>query len=1016
MALPKALVRIPIAGISSKESELLIEPGSLATLDNCTLDAVGPGGATAAKRLGFTQLTGTLIPSGSVTSADGLATFGDELIRFDGSTAYAYVDGGNAAISKGPVSPCIVTSRSMVADAREQQFSDMAIANDYALVAWYDSAGGVRAQIFDAATWRPLASEEVLDATATRVRVIAIGNYLHAIWRDGAGLSGHYFDTTSADPTDSTSYVITAGGVGGQGHFDAITQTTTRAAYCYTAAAGTVNVGYINQLGVVSVAPAEVAVVDGATINFPTLYTDSTDTYVTCAYWRDATGVRAFSRLASDLTAVAAPGNINAGGTAYTIAMTRVSGTSIRVYWSSAVSATVGGIRTATYNPATGGAGTTDSIFHRARIVSRAFVQDSDDYVLVEHLRLTGTTTIVDSLQSTYYLLRLRYTDIDGVAWYTAIPSIVGKALTYRAGELDTAGPMTFTFSNPSTGVWICAGSIKTRLDSTGNNVFSRTGIARLTFDFGSARLYQSAQIGGNLHVVGGVLSAYDGQSFVESNYHYFSEEHTLTEINPGAGNLPNGTYSYRLVPEWTDIAGNVVRGLPSVALSITVAAGPSNVQLAIPNSSHSYRTPADVLGNASGIPQRSNFAWVVYRTVAGGTAYYKTLTTTDPAYNDPTTFGTSAYTDNLVDATLIGRQILYTTGGVLENTSVPACSVIAAGKNRLFLAGIDDDPNIIWYSKEYVKGEALAFSDSLTMRVDPTSIAAPDGEITGLAVMDSSLLVFLENCVIAVAGDGPTDSGEQNTFGAPQLVTSDTGCSDARSICITPAGVLFKGAKGIYLLTRGMQVQYIGAPVEAYNSLTLTSAVLIEGKNQVRITHSDGVALCYDYYTGQWSTFSNHAALDAVMWSGSYTYLRTSGGTVYREAASTWTDPSSTSITMTVVTPWIKTAGIAGFQRLRRLIVLGTYYAAHTLRVRIAYDYSSSYSDTYDYVTSSDADVATRYECRVHVEQQKCEAFRVELTDVSPSGTQRSATWSAIVAECGVKQGPAKMPAAKSI
>ena len=1001
MALPKALVRIPIAGISSKESELLVEPGSLATLDNCTLDAAGPGGATAAKRLGFTQLTGTLIPSGSVTSADGLATFGDELIRFDGSTAYAYVDGGNAAISKGVVSPCIVTSRLMVADSTEQQFSDMAIANDYAVVAWVTSSIAY-AQVFDAVSWKPLEPPQSL-GTATRIRAVAIGNYLHVVKRNAATLTGFYFDTTAADPTVAEpsgppGYTITAA-VAGQGHFDVIAQTSTRAAYCYTSAADTISVGYINQLGVVSVAPAEVAVVDGATINFPTLYTDSTDTRVSVLYWRDnagaAEGLKAFSRVASDLTADQAPtmlANASGAGLDVRVITATRSGTILTVFYSGTV-ANVATNGVLTWDSDVGTVGSGGALPAYARIASRAFSQDSVSYVVLQTCRLTSTTVVADSLRSTFYLVRWDPYDYD----------IVATALTGRAGEIDSVVPQMAASISQSGSTWTFAASTKTRLVSTGDNVFSRTGISRVTFDFASSRLYQSASAGAALHTVGGQMSSYDGIGFSEVNFHTMPEGVTAVEANLGAGSIANGTYSYRVVQEYTDANGNICRGTPSVAVSVTVAAGPSDVTVTVPEDGITARRSSARLA-------RQDYVLAVYRTTAGGTAYYRTSSVTSPTYNG------SVVTDTTTDANLVGREILYTTGGVLENTSVPACSVIAAGKNRLFLAGIDDDPNIVWYSKEYVKGEAISFSDALTMRVDPTSIAAPDGEITGLAVMDSSLLVFLENCVVAIAGDGPTDSGEQNTFGAPQLVTSDTGCSDARSICITPAGVMFKGAKGIYLLTRGMQVQYIGAPVEAYNSLTLTSAVLIEGKNQVRITHSDGVALCHDYYTGQWSTFSNHAALDAVMWNGSYTYLRTSGGTVYREAASTWTDPSSTSITMTVVTPWIKTAGIAGFQRLRRLIVLGTYYAAHTLRVRIAYDYSSSYSDTYDYVTSSDADVATRYECRVHVEQQKCESFRVELTDVSPSGTQRSATWSAIVAECGVKQGPAKMPAAKSI
>lgn len=115
---------------------------------------------------------------------------------------------------------------------------------------------------------------------------------------------------------------------------------------------------------------------------------------------------------------------------------------------------------------------------------------------------------------------------------------------------------------------------------------------------------------------------------------------------------------------------------------------------------------------------------------------------------------------------------------------------------------------------------------------------------------MDEKLILFEDNRIFSLTGQGPTPTGDQNDFSEPSLVTSDAGCIDPRSIVLIPIGILFQSNKGIYLLSRSLETKYIGAPVEAFNNQTITSAKLLQDQNQVRLLSSDGTTLVYDYFS----------------------------------------------------------------------------------------------------------------------------------------------------------------------
>ena len=247
------------------------------------------------------------------------------------------------------------------------------------------------------------------------------------------------------------------------------------------------------------------------------------------------------------------------------------------------------------------------------------------------------------------------------------------------------------------------------------------------------------------------------------------------------------------------------------------------------------------------------------------------------------------------------------------------------------------------------------------------------------------------------------------------------------------PNGIMFQSDKGIWLLGRDLSTNYIGAPVEAYNSQTVQSANVIPGTNQVRFILESGVTLVYDYYFGQWSTFTNVNAISATLYQGFHTYLN-EFGQVYQETPGTYLD-GSTPVLMSVTTAWINVAGLQGYERFYAMTLLGTYYTPFFLNATISYDYNPSASEAIqiypnDYAPAYGLDVnygsggnfggpGNVFSARMFPSKQKCESFQITLTEIYDSSYGQAAgqglSLSGINLLVGVKRGTRTQSAAKS-
>ena len=403
-----------------------------------------------------------------------------------------------------------------------------------------------------------------------------------------------------------------------------------------------------------------------------------------------------------------------------------------------------------------------------------------------------------------------------------------------------------------------------------------------------------------------------------------------------------------------------------------------------------------------------------MYRTTNAGTVYYRLPLNTllaankqNPRPNDPSV-DYILYVDSNIDTTITGNESLYTTGGVVENIVPPACKEIEIFKNRVILSGLEDSRSF-WYSKTITAGVGTSFNDAFFAREDGIG-----GPINYCRALDDKLIIFKDNLVFGMFGDGPLDTGQQNNFSTPQLISSDVGSTYPSSCVLMPNGLVFKTDKGIYLLDRALRVSYIGAEVESSNSQTITKGTLLDNKNQIRFLTDSGSTLVYDYYFNQWSTFTNFTGKDSVNLNGVYRYLR-NDSRVWEENA-TYTD-NSTAIVLKATTAWLKTADIQGFQRVQRYSFLGNYYSPHILTVKVGYDYKTSYDTTMQFNTTTGlVGGDTVYQFRGHIDRQKSEAIRFQFYDTAVGAPGRSYDLNNLMLQFGVKAGLNKQPPQKSI
>lgn len=984
MALNKQQVPLNFAGgIDTKTDDKQVLPSKLLQLENGVLTKKG----AINKRYGYDILDKKIIDTESdISQAYGISSYKDELILFDSENLYTYIESKESWKSKGNAVSAVLQNKQIVRNVYQQSNPDYGYNSGLGCYVWDDSNGGCRYSVIDELNGAILVDNASLSSTGKTARVCGIGKYFFITYIEGTTIKFKTIQlstpTLLSSSLDLTTQVDPANKI-----YDVL-NTTDRVYIAYNTndPSGSVGIFYLTATKVVSTtrelladnADSAMSLAIDSNQNIWLAYHNGTDLkYAIWNYNLDVT-------IGDDPT-ILVPTTIDTVASVRNI--TGVMTDTDEVTWLFEIEQDLSGVP-ANYvmKVVTDIVGTSSSPIDFVRssgLTSKIFTYNSVNYVSVAH---------ESDLQSTYFIY-----DLDA--------NLVSKINQGNGGGYTENSILPSAVSIDS-GKFIIPSQKKGVLQSEDGVLFTSLGINSSTIDFESLNNFVSEELGNSLHIVGGILQSYDGSTINETGFALYPEN---LSTSVASGSVPVGIYNYVAVYAWIDNNGQLHRSAPSLLLQENITSSAKDVTLTIPTLRHT---------------KKENVFIEVYRTENAGTIYYKITSNTNLLLNDKTVDSVTFVDDNLDSAILTG-EILYTTGGTLDNIAPPSTNVIGQFKNRLVVKSADEE-NVLWYSKIRQEAYPVEFSDFLRIVVD-----SKGGDITALGTLDDKLIIFKQSRVFMQAGDGPNNLGQQSDFGLPQLITSDAGCVDVNSVVETPVGLMFKSSKGIYLLNRGLGLQYIGAEVELYNSSRITSAVLVPDSNQVRFTTEDNLALVYDYFYQQWYTFTNHEAAGAATYKFKYAFVK-DDGRVFLENTSKFTDGAQ-AVKLKLVTSWLQLADLQGFQRVYKMLILGEYLSPHRLRVRLGYDFNSVFTqetiiDTDDILNPTAYGDSSPYgeeevyggdyplyQWRIFPTIQKCQSIRVSIEDILDSDFGASFTISGLRLEIGSKQGSNKLESAKS-
>jgi hypothetical protein len=1016
------------AGLDTKTDDKKVISSKLLTLENGVFTTPG----RIRKRNGYTDLGNTIFGGGNNVSAKAAFNYDGQLNKAADNGLYSYLPDNSSSILRSPAYSVSASNAQIVQGSITPAYSDMAQVGSYQVYSYnevtstettgthptsstyvtvIDSTTG--AYVFDA--YRNLA---VLQSDGA-VRCITAGNRVIMIAESAAagvghhGYYGYYFDSTNPSASiQSTTTPLFNDAV--NTNLSAGVRPLPALYFDAVALNGGVVMAYLtNQNVTVALIGSNLTIGTTTTIslgavdfvNQIAIAVDPANNNVWVILTAEVGGVTKVDYFVLDqtltVTVKALQTNIFPSSTTFTnitLAKTATTTMSVLVEQPTDLDITIdkptlhlvliGSIDTGTYvvteptaytinvnshNPGT-------SLISVGGLASRIFQIDGISYV---------NTVFQSDVQPCYFTVRL-----DGFIVAQMLPNLAFGLPPNRIVPQVTVSseiaqvPMAVTVA---------------RFEGS---VFA-AGITLETLDFSNSIAdFQNTQLDKNQFITGTLPSVYDGAQFYEAGFLLFPEQ--MTANVAGGGSL-TGTYQYVAIYEFNDRNGQRRQSAPSIPVS--VVASSSTIDLTI---------PAPVMSNYgfNGLDQSSRIQINIFRTDANGTVFHRL---TQAAFSNGTS-GSSVQivtqTDDTPDATIDSNELLYTTGGILDNDPPPACTSCTIFDGRIWLFG-EENSSVISYSKPFTNGTPVSFSDAFTIQMPTRGGPALSG-----ARLDSNLIVFKQSSAFLITGTGPNNAGQNFAYQDPFELISPVGCAYPKSIVTIPAGsygpggLVFKSDKGFWELDRSLQFRYIGADVEAYNNFNVISSQALENQNQVRFVLDSGDILVYDYYVGQWAVFTGIPAVGSTIYLNEYTYVD-STGKFFQETPGFFQDGTS-PISLKIGTAWIKLTDIQNFERIRRLFVIGDYRSKHLLNGEVYFDYETNVGATFQFNPQNalgfhgDDSV---YQFRYHMERQKFESVRFVIFDSFASYTPGEGyDLSQLSIEAALKQGGNKLSPYKSV
>jgi hypothetical protein len=457
-----------------------------------------------------------------------------------------------------------------------------------------------------------------------------------------------------------------------------------------------------------------------------------------------------------------------------------------------------------------------------------------------------------------------------------------------------------------------------------------------------------------------------------------FPPERPVVTYKDASGSLQVGRYQYVVVYETSDAYGRVVQSAPSSAGEVNlIATGRTDVVVQTPT----------VLSSTSVQAKR-----VLYRTTVNGSIFYRLRDV--PLNTD--------IVDGDADSIIEGNTKLLSSLGILEPGNPGLSAGIFTARGRYWIISAES-LNTLYFSAITGFDEAPFWNEALSITLPDTG-----GKITAVAEMDEKIVIFKENAIFVTYGDGPDNLG-QGSFPTPQLISQSLGCRDPRSVVLDDAGLFFMSNEGIWLLSRGLQLQYAGAGVEAYNSLFVTGAHNLVDRHQVWFMTREGTTLVWDSFHTRWYVFTPQPTdASMVLSDGRPAFIRKSDGKFLVESKTAWND-DGTPYTLRLRTGFMALTGAQGYQRIKKLLWSGS--SSDTITVTLAYNFNPSTTETFTVVPATVG--ASPLQWNVKPRQQKCESMQITLTVPNITGRVSLSNFGL---EAGTKTGATKQAASRRV
>ena len=643
---------------------------------------------------------------------------------------------------------------------------------------------------------------------------------------------------------------------------------------------------------------------------------------------------------------------------------------------------------TTTWIDTAGDKGTAATFVRRLGIASRAFERDGRIYLWGAFAGASqfepSSTVLRSQLQNSYFLYR------DDATFHAKSVARAGGGLAYYRGHLPAVQDL-----GDDRYAW--AAVIRRVIPlNAGAATYDAGAIREVAFAFDSDEARRTARIGGTTYIAGGEVLQYDGRRLVELGFH-IEPWHLFAANN--LGDVANGTYGIKESWRWNNGAGERDRSASAIVGTFTVAGGPHGIGSIVLPLFQTHKLDAYV---------------EMWRTQANPTldSPFFLTTSRDPAdvgvpnsfvWNDPSVWSTSAL-DALSDADLAEGEPHQANGGYIEGMAPPAATIITASNDRLFLAGVAGDADRIWYTRHRADGEVAAFDGDLTVEVPPVG-----GAITGLGFLNDTLIVFRRHAVYALDGAGYDNLGGGVNYGPPRLLASDVGAVAHESIALTPRGLVFKSAKGWYLVNRGWSLEYIGAPVAAFDDEDVLAVHVLEDQHQIRcVTSARVLVLDYSVPTeaspyGQWSEWTIAGAVHALMRGGVHHVAFADDVRAQRS------DYTGVDYGLEAKLAPIKLNELQGAGSVRWLDVLGEYRGACRLQVQLYRDYEATPYQTVQWAPTLTV-VGGPLQVSVGPRIPKCMAIGVHLKAIAAEGdgapTTEAIKLTGLALEVGIDKG----------